>query len=59
MNRHSLIADDETGGAQARRGRMQLQDGDSEDEAALDDLLNEAQRQSGSRCTAIILGFRG
>ena len=30
---------------------MQQQDVDSEDEAALDDLLNEAQRQSGSRCT--------
>lgn len=55
MTDHSLIADDEPGGAHARRGRMQLQDVDSEDEAALDDLLNEAQRQSGSRCLQLAI----
>ena len=34
-----------------RRNRAQPQDMDSEDEAALDNLLDEARRQSGSRYT--------
>lgn len=58
MTGHSVFADDETGGARAIRGRMQ-QDVDSEDEAALDDLLNEAQRQSGSRCMQHAIFLRG
>ena len=42
-------AEDEGKGAQARRGRNKQEDVDSEDEAALDALLNEAQRHSGTR----------
>lgn len=40
---------DEERGSQAKRARREQQDVDSEDEAALDALLNEARRQSGSR----------
>ena len=42
-------ADEDQGRQHGSRGRAEQTEVDSEDEAALDELLNEARRQSGSR----------